>query len=71
MRRIVDRNEFCGPRLALSALGREAPLLGAIGLALKAAERKILPSTLHPSGTPVLEEASGFLQPFLGLARPE
>jgi len=69
--RILERNEFCRPRLALTALGGEAPLFGSICLALKAAERKILPSTLHPSGTHVLEEASGFLQPFLGLARLE
>lgn len=67
--RIIQRNEFCRPHLALSALGGEAPLLGSICLALKMADRKILPSPIHPSRSPVLEDASGFLQPFLGLSR--
>ncbi len=67
--RIIQRNEFCRPHLALSALGGEAALMGSICLALKVADRKILPSPIHPSRSPVLEDASGFLQPFLGLAR--
>lgn len=48
-RQIVDRNEFCRPRLALSALGSEATLQGAIWLALRVAETKFLPSTNDPS----------------------
>jgi glucokinase len=66
-RRIVERNEFCRPRLALSVLGREAPLFGAIWLALKAAEEKILPSAIAHSWPVSSHDDSSFFQPFLGL----
>jgi len=69
-RRIVERNEFCRPRLALTALGSEAPLLGTVCLALKYAERRILPSTVEPAPT-LASEDSTFFQPFLGLAGPD
>ncbi|HME00373.1 MAG TPA: ROK family transcriptional regulator [Terriglobia bacterium] len=68
--RIVERNEFCRPRLALTALGNEAPLDGAICLALKCVERRILPSTVEAAPTLASEDSSGFFQPFLGLAPP-
>jgi glucokinase len=68
--RIVERNEFCRPRLALSALGSEAPLYGTICLALKYAERRILPSTVEPAPTLAPDDSSSFFQPFLGLAPP-
>jgi glucokinase len=42
-RRIIERNEFCRPRLAVSTLATEASVLGAVQLALNVAERKILP----------------------------
>jgi predicted NBD/HSP70 family sugar kinase len=48
-RAILDRNEFSRPRLALSGLGREAQLSGAIWLALHAAEEKILPFATGPT----------------------
>jgi len=67
-RRIVERNEFCRPRLALSALGSEAPLYGTICLALKHAERRILPSIVEPVPALASDDPSGFFQPFLGLA---
>ncbi len=70
-RRILERNDFCRPRLALSALGSEATLFGGIRLALKAAERKILPSAIDPSGVLTSEDVSGFFQPFLGVSRPD
>lgn len=41
--RIIECNEFCRPRLAVSTLAAEAALLGAVHLALSAAERKLLP----------------------------
>lgn len=70
--RIVERNEFCRPRLSLSALGNEAALFGAIWLALKAAEKKVLPcSAVDASRTLASEEISSLFQPFLGLARPD
>jgi predicted NBD/HSP70 family sugar kinase len=47
--RIIECNEFCRPRLAVSMLATEAPVLGAIQLALNAAGRKILPD-LEPLG---------------------
>jgi len=69
--RIIQQNDFCRPRLALSALGGEAALFGSICLALKAVDRKILPSTLEAAEPHSLEDASGFLQPFLGLSVAE
>ena len=70
-RRIVERNEFCRPRLALTALGSEAALHGTICLALKYAERRILPSTVEPTPTLASDDLAGFFVPFLGLARPD
>ncbi|HUX09215.1 MAG TPA: ROK family transcriptional regulator [Terriglobia bacterium] len=48
--RIIECNEFCRPRLAVSTLATEASVLGAVQLALNAAEQKILPDveTLNP-----------------------
>jgi glucokinase len=60
-RRIVDRNEFCRPRLALSALSRKAPLYGAVCLALSAAEAKIFPPASQPSRPLALEEPPDIL----------
>ncbi len=42
-RRILERNEIARPQLALSSLGQEAQLFGAIWLALKTAEVRALP----------------------------
>lgn len=42
-RQIVEQNEFCRPRLALSRLGPDALALGAIWLALKSARERMLP----------------------------
>jgi glucokinase len=65
--RIVNRNEFCRPRLALSALGRKAPLYGAVRLALSAAEAKIFPSASEASRALPLEEPPHILQSLPGL----
>ncbi len=46
-RDILKQNEFCRPKLALSLLGREAPVLGAVWQALKSAWERILPPTLE------------------------
>jgi glucokinase len=43
-REIIERNEFCRPRLAVSTLATEAAVLGAVHLAVSEAERKILPN---------------------------
>jgi glucokinase len=43
-RHIMEHNDFCRPRLALSSLGWRAPLLGAIRLALGSAGAKLLPA---------------------------
>ena len=43
--RIIECNEFCRPRLAVSTLAAEASVLGAVQLALNTAERKILPES--------------------------
>ncbi|MGH9704037.1 MAG: ROK family protein, partial [Candidatus Acidiferrales bacterium] len=42
-RRILEENEVARPQLALSSLGQEAQLFGAIWLALKTAEQRTLP----------------------------
>jgi glucokinase len=60
-RRIVDRNEFCRPRLALSALSRKAPLYGALWLALSAAEAKIFPPASQPSRPLAFDEPPDIL----------
>lgn len=41
--RIIEFNEFCRPRVAVSTLATEAAVLGAVQLALNLAEQKILP----------------------------
>ena len=41
-RRLLERNEFARPRLALSALGKDAQLFGAVRLALDHAEARLL-----------------------------
>ncbi len=41
--RIIEFNEFCRPRVAVSTLATEAVVLGAVQLALTVAEQKILP----------------------------
>ena len=41
--RIIEFNEFCRPRVAVSTLATEAVVLGAVQLALNVAEQKILP----------------------------
>ncbi|HEV2247545.1 MAG TPA: hypothetical protein VGW37_12895, partial [Terriglobia bacterium] len=41
--RIIECNEFCRPRVAVSKLATEATVLGAVQLALNVAEQKILP----------------------------
>ncbi|TAM81903.1 MAG: ROK family transcriptional regulator [Acidobacteria bacterium] len=41
--RIIECNEFCRPRVAVSKLATEAAVLGAVQLALNVAEQKILP----------------------------
>jgi predicted NBD/HSP70 family sugar kinase len=69
-RRIVDRNEFCRPHLALSALGRKAPLYGAVCLALSAAEAKIFPSASQPSRPLALEEHPDILQSLPAVPQP-
>jgi glucokinase len=43
--RIIECNEFCRPRLAVSTLAAEAAVMGAVHLALNAAERMILPAS--------------------------
>lgn len=40
---IIECNEFCRPRVAVSKLATEATVLGAVQLALNVAEQKILP----------------------------
>jgi predicted NBD/HSP70 family sugar kinase len=69
-RAILNRNEFSRPRLALSSLGREAQLLGAIWLALHTAEDMILPSAAGPSKVS-LSETFGFDPPSLSLPLTE
>jgi len=68
--RIVNRNEFCRPRLALSALGRKAPLYGAVRLALSAAEAKIFPSAGEPSQHLALEKPPDILRSLASLPGP-
>lgn len=43
-RKIIECNEFCRPRLAVSSLAADASVLGAVQLALTLAERKMLPT---------------------------
>jgi glucokinase len=69
-RRIVDRNEFCRPRLALSALSRKAPLYGAVCLALNAAAARIFPPASQPSPPHALKEPPDVLQSLAALPPP-
>lgn len=66
VRRRLERNEYPHPQLALSTLGEEASLLGAVWLALNAAEGIVLRSSL--GGSLSTGDGSNVLQPFLGLA---
>ncbi len=66
VRRRLERNDYPRPRLVLSTLGEEASLLGAVWLALNAAEGVVLRSSLGGSLSPT--DGSNVLQPFLGLA---
>jgi glucokinase len=66
--RILERNEFCRPRLALSDLGREAPLFGAIWLVLKSVEGRILPPPSNTSRPVTTDDGSGVFQSFLALS---
>lgn len=70
-RLIVEKNEFSRPRLAVSDLGREAQLFGAIWLALSVADTKVLPPGMGPRASHLSPAASGFSLPVLGLVPPE
>jgi len=69
--RILERNEFCRPRLALSAVGSEAPLIGSIWLALKTVEARILTSGANTSRSAVPMDSDGLLESFLALPGPD
>jgi glucokinase len=68
--RIVERNEFSRPRLAVSSLGREAQLYGAVWLALTIADAKVLPSAIDHRGGNVSPAATSFSVPVLGFVPP-
>lgn len=68
--RILERNEFSRPRLAVSSLGREAQLFGAIWLALNVADAKILPTPAGAQDRPAASRRSRFALPVLGLVPP-
>jgi glucokinase len=70
-RRIVERNEFSRPRLAVSSLGREAQLFGAIWLALSAADAKILPPPATWRASHITPGSSRLALPVLGFVPPE
>lgn len=67
-RKIVERNEFCRPKLALSTLGREAQLFGSICLALHEAEKSVLPPPTDGFRLPESEEISHLFQPLPAFA---
>ena len=69
-RRILERNEFSRPELALSSLGREAQLFGALWLALRVADARILPLAVDPHVSHVFPGNQGLSFPVLGLVRP-
>ncbi|MGH9378680.1 MAG: ROK family protein [Terriglobia bacterium] len=69
--RILERNEFSRPRLAVSSLGREAQLFGAIWLALNVADARILPSPVNAHGHAASSTRSHFSLPVLGLIPPD
>jgi glucokinase len=68
--RIVERNEFSRPRLAVSSLGREAQLHGAVWLALTIADAKVLPSAIDHRGGNVSPAATSVSVPVLGFVPP-
>jgi glucokinase len=68
--RIVERNEFSRPRLAVSSLGREAQLYGAVWLALMIADTKVLPPAMDYHGGHVSPTATNFSVPVLGFVPP-
>ncbi|MGH9452928.1 MAG: ROK family transcriptional regulator [Terriglobia bacterium] len=69
-RKILERNEFSRPELALSSLGREAQLFGALWLALRVADARILPTSVDPHVSHVFPGNQGLSFPVLGLVRP-
>jgi glucokinase len=69
-RRILERNEFSRPRLAVSSLGREAQLYGAIWLALSIADAKILPPAIDYRGSHISPAGTRFSLPVLGFVPP-
>jgi glucokinase len=69
-RRIVERNEFSRPRLAVSSLGREAQLYGAVWLALNIADAKVLPPAIDYRGGRPSPTATSFSVPVLGFVPP-
>lgn len=69
-RRILHRNEFSRPQLAVSSLGREAQLFGAVWLALSVADARILPgSEAHSS--PLVPGEHRLSPPVLGSLPPQ
>lgn len=52
--RIIERNEFCRPRIALSTLATEAVVRGSVQLALNVAEQRILPEIENYNSFPAL-----------------
>ncbi|HLI34317.1 MAG TPA: ROK family protein, partial [Terriglobia bacterium] len=70
-RRILERNEFSRPQLAVSSLGREAQLFGALWLALNVADARILPVASDARATHVAPYHSSLALPVLGLLPPD
>jgi glucokinase len=70
-RRIIERNEFSRPRLAVSSLGREAQLYGSVWLALSIADAKILPPVRDRHPSYLSTGRRGFSLPVLGFLPPE
>ncbi len=68
-RHIVERNEFSRPLLAVSSLGREAQLYGAIWLALSIADAKVLPRSAD-RGDHLAPAETRFSLPVLGFIPP-
>jgi predicted NBD/HSP70 family sugar kinase len=58
--RIIEFNEFCRPRVAVSTLATEAVVLGAVQLALNVAEQKILPDIENYDAFPRVGQAPQF-----------
>jgi glucokinase len=70
-RRILERNEFSRPQLAVSSLGREAQLFGALWLALNLADARILTVGRDGRTTHVAPYYSSLSLPVLGLLPPD